>query len=149
MWSIIKTLYWSSRGGPGDPNPTPGSGVSGPLRDDSSVAGEIAAAGTNVGPAVCESDQRSARSGGGVLSVANATNGDISVSAGGVGEGAADAFTTEEDTETDETTEIFQNGVHLGLPSLSSKIFFPDLCCMLEKTGSCDWSCLKQDLLLP
>ena len=114
MWSIIKTLYWSSRGGPGDPNPP-----AGPLRDENSGTGEIAAAGAG-GPAVCESDQRPARGGGGVLGVTSATNGDIT--AGSAGEGAGDAFTTEEETETDETTEIFQNGVHLGLPTFSSKI---------------------------
>ncbi|XP_034247660.1 GATOR complex protein WDR24 [Thrips palmi] len=108
VWSIIKTLYWSSRGGPGDPNPPSASAVTG--RDDSSVSGEVTAAtGTNT--TAGEPEQRVVRS-------SNNTNGEVAVTGSGNVDGG-DAIATEEETETDETTEISLNGVHLGLPSFA------------------------------
>lgn len=116
MWSIIKTLYWSSRGGPGDPNPPSASAVIG--HDDNSNSGEVTAT-TGANTTAGEPEQRVVRSGAGVLG-SNTTNGEIAVPGSGNVDGG-DAFATEEETETDETTEISLNGVHLGLPSFSSK----------------------------
>lgn len=116
VWSIIKTLYWSSRGGPGDPSPS-----SAPLRDDTPVSGEMTAPGTGVGAVACEPDQRSARSGVGVLGVPPSTNGDVAGVGGGTGDGGGDTFTTEEEIEMDDNAEILPNGVHYGLTSYTSK----------------------------
>ncbi|KAE8744591.1 hypothetical protein FOCC_FOCC008720 [Frankliniella occidentalis] len=115
VWSIIKTLYWSSRGGPGDPNPPSSVAVSASLREENSASNEITTVGTVASAAIGESE-RSARSGGGVLGVSTTTNGEVS-GTGGAGDGGGDP--TEEEPEIDETTEIFQNGVHFGLPSFS------------------------------
>lgn len=123
VWSIIKTLYWSSRGGPGDTNPPSSATVPGSLREENSASNEITTVGTVVSAAGGETEQRSARSGGGVLGVSTTTNGDIS-GTGGTGDGGGEPFATEEEPEIDETTEIFQNGVHFGLPSFSSMQFF-------------------------
>lgn len=115
VWSIIKTLYWSSRGGPGDPNPPP---AAGPLRDDNPVSGELAAATSGV-TANCETEQRTTRSGGGVLNVSTTTNGDVQGSGAANGDAGVDSFAAEEENENEDTMEIFQNGAHLRLPSFS------------------------------